>query len=217
MKFTRQSVAAALFAAGAAACFANPACAFATADAAAPAAAGSMAAMEHAPGADADGRPDHGRDERGADGHGPDRRGHGEGGGGLDGGPDEGFGGHGPGAPGPDMPFGHGGPFGVPGLHRLQLSEAQQDKLFAVMHAAAPQRREQDKAERKAREALREMGQSGSFDETRASNLARNLGQAIAAGVVLQARTQAQVLAVLTPEQREQLRKERPPGPPPRQ
>ncbi|QJE02565.1 Spy/CpxP family protein refolding chaperone [Massilia forsythiae] len=213
MKFTRQSVAAALFAAGAAACFANPACAFATADAAAPA-AGSTAAMEHAPGGDAGARPERGVDERGPDGHGPDRRGHGEGGG-PDGGPDEGFGGHGPGAPGPDMPFGHGGPSGMHGLHRLQLSEAQQDKLFAVMHAAAPQRREQDKAERKAREALREMGQSGSFDETRASNLARNLGQAIAAGIVLQARTHAQVLAVLTAEQREQLRKERPPGPPP--
>jgi periplasmic protein CpxP/Spy len=114
-----------------------------------------------------------------------------------------GFGGHGPGVPGPDMPFGP-----MP-LHGLKLSEAQDDKLFAIMHAQAPQRRENDKAIRKAHEALRELGRADKFDDAKAAALARDLGQAVAAEALLQARTEAQVLAVLTPEQREQLRQRR--------
>ena len=125
---------------------------------------------------------DHGR---GPDGHGPERHG---------------FGGHGRGGPVPDMAFGH------MSLHRLKLSEAQQDKLFAIMHAQAPQRREHDKAIRKAHEALRELGRADKFDDAKAGALARDLGQAVAAEALLRARTEAQVLAVLTPEQREQLR-----------
>ena len=114
-----------------------------------------------------------------------------------------GFGDHGPGAPGPDMPFGR-----LP-LHRLKLTEAQQDKLFAIMHAQAPQRREHDKTIRKAHDALRELGHADKFDDGKAGALSRDLGQAVAADALLQARTEAQILAVLTPEQREQLRQHR--------
>lgn len=151
--------------------------------------------------------------DRGPGGHGPD--GHG-------------FGGHGPGAPGPDMPFGHMPFEHMPPLHGLKLTEAQQDKLFAIMHAQAPQRREHEKAIRKAHEALRELGRADRFDDAKAGALARDLGQAVAAEALQEARAEAQVLAVLTPEQREQLRQRhqrrlqqgdsdgagRPPGPP---
>jgi Spy/CpxP family protein refolding chaperone len=112
-----------------------------------------------------------------------------------------GFGGHGPGAPGAEMPFGR--------MRHLKLSEAQQDKLFAIRHAQAPQRREHEKAIRKARESLRELGHADRFDDAKASAAARDLGQAVAAQALLQARTEAQTLAVLTPEQREQLRQRR--------
>jgi protein CpxP len=140
------------------------------------------------------------RDERG--GHGPR--------GGPDGGPHHGFGASGPGAPGPDAPPPHS-IFGR--LHRLDLSEAQQDKLFAITHAAAPKERDLDKAARKAHEALRTLGAAVPFDEARANAAARDLGQAIAGGALLRARLESQVLAVLTPAQREQLRTERGPGP----
>jgi len=131
-----------------------------------------------------------------------------------DDGPRHGFGAPGPGAPGPDAP-----PFHrvLHGLHRLQLSEAQQDKLFAITHAAAPRQRDQDKAERKAHEALQALGGSATFDEARAGAAARDLGQAIANGALLRARMESQVLAVLTPEQRAQLREHRPPMPPGRE
>jgi protein CpxP len=145
-------------------------------------------------------------------------------------GPQQGFGGSRPGAPGLDGPNphdmpAHDGPgrdrpphgpggFGLFGrLHRLDLSEAQEDKLFALTHAAAPQQRNQEKAERSAHDKLRALGGSERFDEARANAAARELGQAIANGVLLRARLESQVLAVLTPEQREQLRQDRPPGP----
>lgn len=121
-----------------------------------------------------------------------------------------------PGQPSPDERHPHGpGGFGLFGrLHRLNLSEAQQDKLFAITHAAAPQQRNQEKAERKAHDALRALGASPQFDEGKANAAARELGQAIANGALLRARLESQVLALLTPEQREQLRRPRPPGPP---
>lgn len=193
MTFTRPSAAAALLAA-----------LFATSLAAslpvraAPGAAAADVAPELPPG--------------GPDGHGPDDR-DGRGPGGPGPGPDGGagrghpggFGGLAPGGPGPGMPFGH--------LHGLALSEAQQDKLFAIMHAQAPQRRDQEKAMRKAGDALRELGRAERFDEAKAAALSRDLGQAVAAEALLRARTEAQVLAVLTPEQRAQLRQRREHGP----
>lgn len=115
-----------------------------------------------------------------------------------------GFGGHGHGAPGRDMPLGH-----MAALHGIKLTEAQQDKVFAIVYAQAPQRREHDKAIRKAHEALRELGRADKFDDAKAAALARDLGQAVAADALLRAHTEAQVLAVLTPEQREQLRQRR--------
>jgi Spy/CpxP family protein refolding chaperone len=109
--------------------------------------------------------------------------------------------------PGPGMPFGH--------FHGLKLTDAQQDKLFNIMHAQAPQRREHEKAIRKAEEGLRELGRAERFDDARAAALSRDFGQAIAAAELLRVRTQSQALAVLTPEQRAELRERRRHGPGP--
>ena len=116
---------------------------------------------------------------------------------------------HGPEGRGPE---GHRPGFGHFG-RELQLSEAQQDKLFAIEHAAAPQRRQQEKAIRHAHEALRALRDAAQFDEARANAASRDLGQAVAAEALLDARLHAQRLAVLTPEQREQLRQRRPQPP----
>jgi Spy/CpxP family protein refolding chaperone len=91
---------------------------------------------------------------------------------------------------------------GLPFLRGIDLSEAQQDRLFAIMHEGAPKHREHDKARRKASEALRAASNEGKFDEARASAAAQALGQAIAAEELLRARTEAQVLGLLTPQQR---------------
>lgn len=120
-------------------------------------------------------------------------------------------------SPPPAPPFGeHGpdrddGPDRGPGMHPhgVKLTEAQQDKLFALHHAAEPARREREKAMRRAHDALREMGESGKFDEARATALAQALGQAVAAEELDHARDQAQFLALLTPEQRTQMQAEK--------
>lgn len=114
---------------------------------------------------------------------------------GMDGGP-IGDRGHGPGMGGHRLPF-------PPGVG---LSEAQQDRVFAIMHAQAPQRREFEKSVRAAHEALRELVRSGQFDDAKASAQAQALGKATAAGALLRARTGAQLMALLTPAQREQVR-----------
>jgi protein CpxP len=94
-----------------------------------------------------------------------------------------------------------------PGVH---LDEAQQDKVFAIIHAQEPQMREQAKAARHAHEALRAMAASGQFDDARASALAQAGGQAMAAMALQHARTDAQINALLTPEQRRQAREHGP-------
>lgn len=90
-----------------------------------------------------------------------------------------------------------------------QLTEAQQDKLFALHHAAEPARRERDKAMRHAHEALREMADSGKFDDAKAAALAQTIGQTAAADALAHAREQAQFLALLTPEQRATMQQEK--------
>ncbi|MES2150537.1 MAG: periplasmic heavy metal sensor [Pseudomonadota bacterium] len=99
-------------------------------------------------------------------------------------------------------------------MHAADLSDAQQDKLFAIMHAAEPLRRELGKAERQAHDALRALGAAPQFDEQKAAALAQVLGQAVAASALQQARIEAQTQALLTPEQRLQRGQQRPPHPP---
>jgi protein CpxP len=97
-------------------------------------------------------------------------------------------------------PEGHGPMF----LHRVVLDEAQQDKVFAILHAQAPQMREQAKAARHAHEALRSMANSGQFDDARAAALAQAGANAMAAIALQRARSEAQIYALLSPEQRRQ-------------
>jgi Spy/CpxP family protein refolding chaperone len=99
---------------------------------------------------------------------------------------------------------GHGHGHSLSFLHGVVLTEAQQDRVFAIMHAAEPQRRELAKSVRKAHEALSALAGSGKFDDGKAAALAQSAGQAMAAMVLARARLEAQVMALLTPEQRQQ-------------
>jgi Spy/CpxP family protein refolding chaperone len=110
-----------------------------------------------------------------------------------------------------------------PYLMGLHLSEDQDDKVFGILHAAAPEMRERSKAAHKAREALREMGQSAQYDAAKAASLAQALGAAENQLALLRARTDHEIFALLTPDQRTRVaegpREDRPhgaDGPPPR-
>lgn len=97
------------------------------------------------------------------------------------------------------------GPMAAMPLHGLDLSDAQRDKVFAIMHEQAPKLHEQMGRMHKAQQALRELGQAGKFDEAKASALSQEIGNASAAMALLRARADVQVAAVLTPEQRKKL------------
>lgn len=101
------------------------------------------------------------------------------------------------------------GMFGVdrppPFLRGLKLTDDQQDKVFAIMHAAAPGLRDQFKAVHKAREALHDLGRAVQFDNGNASSLAQSLGNAESQLALLQARADHDIYAVLTDEQRGQV------------
>ena len=117
--------------------------------------------------------------------------------------------------PGP-MGVGHGpgmAPLGTapaedrwpPFLHGVKLTEDQEDKIFAITHAAAPALRDQFKAVRKSSEALRELGRSPQFSVDTATSLALAQSRAESQLSLLQVRMEHDVYAVLTAEQRTQI------------
>ena len=114
----------------------------------------------------------------------------------------------GPGLAGPVGPFGPppGGP-GLPPpiLHGLDLTEAQQDKVFTILHAQAPYVREQDKALRKARDTLHALASSAQYDDAKAASAAQAAAQAVSNLELSRVRTEQKLLAVLTAEQRKQV------------
>jgi periplasmic protein CpxP/Spy len=90
-------------------------------------------------------------------------------------------------------------------LMGLILSDDQQDKVFAIVHAAAPALRNQSKAARKAREALHEFSRSAQFNDGAATTLAQAQGKAESQLALLRTRMEHEVYAVLTSEQQGQV------------
>jgi len=102
-----------------------------------------------------------------------------------------------------------------PFLHGIDLTEAQQDKVFAILHAQEPYLREQGKAAAKAHEALHAMGLAEKYDDAKAAALAKDAATAMANIALQHVRTEQKLLAVLNPEQRKKFA-ERPAAPQPR-
>jgi len=85
------------------------------------------------------------------------------------------------------------------------LTDDQQDKVFAIVHGAAPALREHEKAVRKAREALHQLVRSASFSDSSASALAQAQGAAESQLALLRTKMEHDVYAVLTPEQQSKI------------
>lgn len=111
--------------------------------------------------------------------------------------------------PAPEMKF----PGPVPGgqlslpphLHGLNLNEAQQDGLFALMHEQAPRLRELAKSAFKAMDELRKLSASDRYDATQARSLADAHARALSDMVLMHAEQDAKLRALLAPEQRKRL------------
>ncbi len=90
-------------------------------------------------------------------------------------------------------------------LRGLKLTEEQEDKVFAIIHAQQPQLREQMKVLRKAREALQAMHFSAQYDDSKAKSLADAIARATSDSILLRLRGEQQIYALLTAEQRKRL------------
>lgn len=112
---------------------------------------------------------------------------------------------HGRGGHGRGMHEGMGGmDGGMRMLRGLNLTEAQRDQVFSLMHKQAPAAREQGKAIQKARQELRTLAMSAQYDDARAKTLADSIAAATAEMALTRARTGQEIYKLLTPEQRKQ-------------
>lgn len=92
-----------------------------------------------------------------------------------------------------------------PYLRGLELTEAQQDNLFALTHEQAPNERKQLKTAFKAMEELRRLASSDAFDADKARVFAETHALALAKVALMHAEFDARVRALLTLEQRKLL------------
>lgn len=92
--------------------------------------------------------------------------------------------------------------FGPGVLRGVALTEAQQQKVFVIIDSKEAQRAGHMATLHDTHQALRSLAQSDRFDESRAAALAQAAGKATASLVLLEARADAHVHALLTPEQR---------------
>lgn len=87
----------------------------------------------------------------------------------------------------------------------LNLTQAQQDQLFELRHQQEPEMRRLHNVVRDARNELRDISNAATFDEAKAKANSEKLAKAEADLSLQRTRLHAQRMAVLTPEQREQV------------
>lgn len=103
-----------------------------------------------------------------------------------------------------------GGNMMPPHLRALNLTEAQQDKVFEIMHGQAPVMRDKAKALRKAETDLRALTLAPDYSEAKARALADEVAKAMSEMTLARAKADRQVFEVLTPEQRKQMAEMKP-------
>ena len=91
------------------------------------------------------------------------------------------------------------------GLQRLDLSEAQHDKLFALRQSQAQAHHDQMKAVRRAKDELQTLAKAEKYDAAKARAAADTLGKATAELALMMTQMGSQLNGILTPEQRQKL------------
>ena len=95
-------------------------------------------------------------------------------------------------------------------LRGLNLTEAQRENFFEVMHAQAPLMREKVKAQLAAEDDLRQLAATPDYSEAKV--LADGLGKSVAEMALVRVKSDRQIFDILTPEQRKQLAEMKPGG-----
>lgn len=96
-------------------------------------------------------------------------------------------------------------------LRHLNLTEAQQDKVFEITHGQAPGRRNQGKALHKAESELRKLTAAPDYSESKAKALADEIGKLTFEMTLARSKAERQIYELLTPEQHTQLADMKPP------
>jgi Spy/CpxP family protein refolding chaperone len=154
-----------------------------------------------------------GQDPAAARAAGPSRGGRGPGG---PAGPGRGFGGPGR-RGGPGRPGGPGGPLGELGLRGVDLTAEQRQQVRAVMESHQAELQALHQREQEARDAMRAAVTADIFDEGAIRARSAEVAAVAADSAVARARIRAEVLPLLTPDQRQQAAQAPPPRrmPPP--
>lgn len=105
------------------------------------------------------------------------------------------------------------GPGPMPGMpffmgKGLRLSDEQLEKTFVINYQFELSVHEKQRDIRKASRALRELSHADKYDEGKAKELAGSLAQSIADLQLLLSKKDAQLYAILTPEQKADMAKE---------
>jgi Spy/CpxP family protein refolding chaperone len=93
-----------------------------------------------------------------------------------------------------------------PYLRSLNLTSAQEDQLFKLNYEQVPAVRDQHKQHQQLMEELHATAQAEKFDDTKAQQLADKAAKLEKEKVLIMARHDAKVFALLTPEQRKKAR-----------
>ena len=118
----------------------------------------------------------------------------------------------------PPMPFGKRPfPEGIPPMQGipfqyldLDLSDVQQDKIIALVHPQLPVIWKMEKQRHQLLEELHGLGSTDKFDESKANEIAGKLASIEKESIYNHAKTDSQIFAILTPEQRKKLSEHKP-------
>ncbi len=91
----------------------------------------------------------------------------------------------------------------------LDLNDEQRVQVRAILDSARPEADRVAESMLENREAMKQLPQSGTFDEARVRENAERRGTLTADMTVLKARVHFQIHAILTPEQRERMQEMR--------
>ena len=87
------------------------------------------------------------------------------------------------------------------------LSESQKDQIFNITYEQIPKFRNAEKQRRETFLALKEIATSSPYDDAKAQSLVAKSAELDKSLMLLRIRTDAKILALLTPEQKQQLEK----------
>lgn len=90
-------------------------------------------------------------------------------------------------------------------LRGLELSEAQRDEVFTILHDQMPEVRKKSRAIRVAQDKLQALASSTQYDNTRARALAETAAKEMMELSLLRARSDQMIYTLLNPAQRKQV------------